>query len=86
MKKMCFKSKKSEKLAHLETTAIEINFLSTSKVILFPVFPEPLSEEMIATSQKFFLQLLHIFHIARINLEMKSNMIIRNYLVDLILD
>lgn len=61
MKKMCFKSKKSEKLAHLETTAIEINFLSTSKVILFPVFSEPLLEEMIATSQNFFYSIYTSF-------------------------
>lgn len=35
MKKMYFKNKKSEKLAYLETIAIEVHFFWTFKVIIF---------------------------------------------------
>jgi len=41
---------------------------------------------MVAASHKIFLELLCTFHIARFNLEMKSNTITGIYLADLFLD
>lgn len=87
--KKCTSGIRSQKiLAHLASTAVEVHFLWTFKVILFPVFSQQLSKK-----KKLLLPLTKLFYsfytsfilLLWINLEMKSNTVTEIYLVSLFL-